>query len=187
VLVDATTYAAARGQIRFAHRPSVTLRGRSAPTDVFLALAAVPPQLEENTGDVPLVGRDHELMLLTSALHEAISQREPRLVTVVGPAGIGKSRLVRELYRYSRAIEGTEICWRAGRCPPYGENTAYAALADIVKAQAGVLATDPPETARERLDTALSDLVPEGETARLSDALRPLVGLPGSPLSTEDA
>jgi class 3 adenylate cyclase/tetratricopeptide (TPR) repeat protein len=187
VLVDATTYGAARGQIRFAQRPSVTLRGRSAPSDVFLALAAVPPQLEENTGDVPLVGRNHELMLLTSALHEAVIQREPRLVTVVGPAGIGKSRLVRELYRYSRTIEGTDVCWRAGRCPPYGENTAYAALADIVRAQAGVLATDPPETARERLDTALQDLVPEGETARLSDALRPLVGLPGSPLSTEDA
>src|SRR5690606_19690371 len=52
---------------------------------------------------------------------------------------------------------------------------------------AGVLATDPPATARQRLDAALRDLVPEGEAARLSDALRPLVGLPGSPLSTEDA
>jgi hypothetical protein len=70
---------------------------------------------------------------------------------------------------------------------PSAENTAYAALADIVKAQAGVLVTDTPSTARERLDAALLDLVPAGESARLSDALRPLVGLPGSPLSTEDA
>ncbi|HEV8163119.1 MAG TPA: adenylyl cyclase, partial [Actinomycetota bacterium] len=61
------------------------------------------------------------------------------------------------------------------------------ALADIVKNQAGVLATDGPEAARDRLDAALKDLVPASESARLSDALRPLVGLPGSPLSTEDA
>ena len=50
-----------------------------------------------------------------------------------------------------------------------------------------MLATDTPETARDRLDAALADLVPAGESARLSDALRPLLGLPGSPLSTEDA
>ena len=113
--------------------------------------------------------------------------RRPRLVTVLGRAGIGKSRLVRELYQHARAAGRHPVCWRSGRCPPFGENVAYAALADIVKAQAGVLATDTPEAARDRLDAALRDLVPAGESARLSDALRPLVGLPGSPLSTEDA
>jgi class 3 adenylate cyclase/tetratricopeptide (TPR) repeat protein len=198
VLVCGSTQAAARTEIRFAAQPAVTLRGRTAPTEVWLALAPVPPQLDEEGGDAlsppshglarpQLVGRDHELGLLTAALHHVIAAREPRLVTVLGPAGIGKSRLVRELYEYARGLEGIDICWRGGRCPPYGENTAYAALADIVKAQAAVLATDPPPTARERLDTALRDLVPESEAARLSDALRPLVGLPGSPLSTKDA
>ncbi len=200
VLVCATTHAATRTEIRCAEHPPITLRGRSTPTQVWLALGPVPPQLDEDDGGSPLVGREHELALLTSALHHAITQREPRLVTVLGSAGIGKSRLVRELYQHARALAGTgheqgapsetlgaDICWRGGRCPPYGENTAYAALADIVKAQAGVLATDAPSTARVRLDKALRDLVPEGEAARLSDALRPLVGLPGSLLSTEDA
>ncbi len=107
-------------------------------------------------------------------------------MTVLGPAGIGKSRLVRELYQHARQLDDP-VCWRSGRCPPFGENVAYAALADIVKAQAGVLATDAPEAAWDRLDAALRDLLPASETARLSDALRPLVGLPGSPLSTEDA
>ena len=187
VLVCATTCLAARTEIRFEPRPEIVLRGRSTPTEVWLALAPVPPQLDEAAGDLPLAGRDHELALLISALHHAIATREPRLVTVLGPAGIGKSRLIRELYQHARQLEGMDICWRSGRCPPYGENTAYAALADIVKAQAGMRATDAPETARAGLDAALRDLVPAGEASRLSDALRPLVGLPGSPLSTEDA
>jgi class 3 adenylate cyclase len=182
VLVCATTHTAARTLIQFDAQPAVTLRGRSVPTEVWLAQSAVPAQVDEAGDDVPLVGRDHELALLTSALGHAIRHREPGLVTVLGPAGIGKSRLVRELYDHG----GSLVRWLRGRCPPYGENTAYAALADIVKAQAGVLATDPPATARDRLETALRDLAGEGEAARLTDALGPLVGLPGSPLSPED-
>jgi predicted ATPase/class 3 adenylate cyclase len=186
VLVCATTYAATRTEIRFAGQPPITLRGRSAPTEVWLALAAVPPQLDDDTGDAPLVGRTHELAVLTSALRHVIEQREPRLVTLLGPAGIGKSRLVREFYQHAQSLD-VGVCWRGGRCPPYGENIAYAALADIVRAHAGVRPTDSPATARQRLDAALADLVSEPDAARLSDALRPLVGLPGSPLSTEDA
>ncbi len=134
-----------------------------------------------------MVGRDHELGLLTSALHHVIRERTPQLVTVLGRAGIGKSRLVRELYQHASQLIDVPVCWRSGRCPPFGENVAYAALADMVRAQAGVQATDTPDAARDRLDAMLAELVPAGESARLSDALRPLLGLPGSPLSTEDA
>jgi hypothetical protein len=88
------------------------------------------------------------------------------------------------------------VVWRSGRCQPYGENVAYAPLADVVKAEAGVLATDTPQTVRERLDAALRDLVPAGtdgraassrdaQSARFSDALRPLFLL--DLLSAEDA
>jgi class 3 adenylate cyclase len=187
VLVCGTTRTAARTEIRFANQPPVTLRGRTNPTEVWLAVAPVPQQLEEDAGDLPMVGRDHELGLLTSALEHVIRERQPRLVTVLGRAGIGKTRLVRELYQHARQLSDVDVCWRSGRCPPFGENVALAALSDIVKAQAGVLATDTPETARDRLDAALHDLVPASGSARLSDALRPLVGLLGSPLSTEDA
>src|SRR5689334_7774358 len=133
-----------------------------------------------------MVGRDHELSLLTSALRHVIDERSPRVVTILGRAGIGKSRLVRELYQDAAAGLDGQLCWRSGRCQPFGENVAYAALADIVKAQAGVLASDTVETARDRLDASLRDLVPAGQSSRFSDALRPLLGLPGSPLSTED-
>ncbi len=187
VLVCGPTHLATRTEIRYAAQSAMTLRGRSTPTEVWLAVAAVAQQADEHSDAIPMVGREHELGLLTSALHHVIRERTPRLVTVLGRAGIGKSRLVRELYQHARHLVDVQVSWRSGRCPPFGENVAYAALADIVKAQAGVLATDTPEAARDRLDAALRDLVPDSEWARLSDALRPLFGVAGSPLSTEDA
>ncbi len=187
VLVDGATHAATRTEIRYAAQAPLTLRGRTNPTEVWLALAPVQVQVVEESDAVAMVGRDHELGLLTSALHHVIRERTPQLVTVLGRAGIGKSRLVRELYQHASQLVDVQVCWRSGRCPPFGENVAYAALADVVRAQAGVLATDSLDAARDRLDAALQDLVPAGESARLSDALRPLLGLPGSPLSTEDA
>jgi class 3 adenylate cyclase len=187
VFIDAATHAATRTEIRAGEQDPLTLRGRSRPTEVWLALAPVQHLLDEETDAIAMVGRDHELGLLTSALRHVVDERSPRLVTILGRAGIGKSRLVRELYQHAIALVDTQVCWRSGRCQPFGENVAYSPLADVVRAQAGVLATDSPQAVRERLDTALRDLVPAGQSARFSDALRPLLGLPGSPLSTEDA
>jgi class 3 adenylate cyclase len=187
VLIDAATQAATRAEIRSAEQEPLNLRGRSSPTEVWLALAPVQHLPEEHADAIAMVGRDHELALLTSALRHVIDERSPRLVTILGRAGIGKTRLVRELYQHAMALVDTTVVWRSGRCQPYGENVAYAPLADVVKAQAGVLASDTPQTVRDRLDASLRELVPPGQSARFSDALRPLLGLPGSPLSTEDA
>ena len=66
----------------------------------------------------------------------------PQVVTVFGRAGIGKSRLVRELFKHAERLIDQPVTWRTGRCPPFGENVAFAALADIVKAEAGILDTD---------------------------------------------
>ncbi|HEX5740656.1 MAG TPA: adenylate/guanylate cyclase domain-containing protein, partial [Pilimelia sp.] len=200
VLVCGTTYALTNTEIRYAPQPPVTLRGRSTPTEVWLALDAIQRRLPDQEPDAtPLVDRDHELNLLVNALHRALRDRMPQLVTIFGHAGIGKSRLVRELYRHSDRLLDEPITWRTGRCPPFGENVTYAALADIVKAEAGILDTDDAATADKRLSAAVRSLVsasaadgharvaamPEAE--RLTDALRPLVGLPGPKLPAEEA
>ncbi|GGK26393.1 hypothetical protein GCM10010124_18770 [Pilimelia terevasa] len=198
VLVCGATYALTQTEIRYASQPPVTLRGRSTPTEVWLALDAVQRRLPDQEPDpTPLVDRDHELNLLINALHRALSDRMPQLVTVFGHAGIGKSRLVRELYRHSDRLLEEPITWRTGRCPPFGENVTFAALADIVKAEAGILDTDDAATADERLSAAVRALVaapvpdPRPHVApqadRLIDALRPLVGLPGPRLPPEEA
>jgi class 3 adenylate cyclase len=187
VLICGTTYALVKSSINCAAQPPVTLRGRSTPTEVWLALAPLRrnhPARE--TGSTPLVNRTHELSLLVNALHRALRERTPQLVTVLGHAGIGKSRLVHELFQHAQQLFDARVAWRTGRCPPFGENVTFAALADIVKAQAGILDTDSADTARGRLDDALLELVGPVEVARLSDPLGPLVGLPGSKLAADE-
>jgi class 3 adenylate cyclase/tetratricopeptide (TPR) repeat protein len=188
VLVCGLTHALTRESIRYAEQPPVVLRGRSSPTEVWLALA---PLLRQDPGHgpdtTPLIDREHELGLLVNALHRSLRDRRPQVVTIFGRAGIGKSRLVRELYRHAERLADEPVTWHVGRCPPFGENVTFAALADVVKAEAGILDTDPAEVAARRLATAVGALVGSAESDRLVDALRPLVGLPGTALPAEES
>jgi class 3 adenylate cyclase/predicted ATPase len=191
VLVCAPTHALTSSAIRYEPQPPAVLRGRSAPTEVWLALAPIQRQPAGPEPDTtPLVDREHELGLLINALHRTLRDRTPQLVTVFGRAGIGKSRLVRELFRHAERLIDEPVTWRIGHCPPFGENVTVAALADIVKAETGILDTDTAVTAEARLTETVRDLVgPEGragalredEVDRLVGALRPLVGLPVLP------
>ncbi|HET8683707.1 MAG TPA: AAA family ATPase, partial [Micromonosporaceae bacterium] len=179
VITCGATHAATRSTIRYAEQSPAQLRGRSTPTEVWLAVEPVQPQPAEREPEpAPLVGREHELAMLVNALHRALQDRTPQLVTVFGQAGIGKTRLVRELHRQAQQVQGQPVVWRTGRCPPFGENVTFAALASIVKAEAGVLDTDPADVAAARLDATLRGLVDDAEAARLASALGPLVGLP---------
>ncbi|GAA4442769.1 ATP-binding protein [Phytohabitans houttuyneae] len=193
VLVCGTTYALTRDAIRFAARPAVTLRGRSAPTEVWLAEAPLRAARADRAADAtPMIGREHELRLLDNALRRALQDRAPQLVTLFGHAGIGKSRLVRELHALATpaaSAAGGEagVCWLVGNCPPFGDDVAFAALADIVKAECGILDTDTAPAAAQRLSSAVADLVPAAEATRLVDALRPLVGLDGNRMPAEEA
>ena len=86
-------------------------------------------------------------------------------MTVVGVPGIGKSRLVRELFE---AVEPgpDHITWRQGRSLPYGDGVTYWALGEMVKAQAGVLESDPPEQAGEKLGHAVDQVAGDVSEAR---------------------
>ena len=188
VLVCGTTYAATRTAVRYTEQQPALLRGRSVPTELWLAqasLGSTHPDREQSR--TPLVNRNHELALLINALHRAFQERTPQLVTVLGHAGIGKSRLVLELVRHTDRLYSTPVTWRTGRCPPFGENLTYAALADIVKGQAGILDTDDAEVARGRLEATLRTLIDPDDVGPLANALSPLVGLAGTKLPADDA
>jgi class 3 adenylate cyclase len=185
VLVDGPTHAATADDFRYERREPVTLRGHTTPTELWVPVTQVRRRITARDQGTPLVNRVHELGLLTGALNRMVTDREPQLVTLFGRAGIGKSRLVTELFRYAES-RSPGIRWCTGHCPPFGENVTYAAFADIVKTEAGILDSDDAATARVRLREAVSRLVPPAEADRLTNALGPLVGLPGQQLLAED-
>jgi predicted ATPase len=97
-----------------------------------------------------------------------------QLVTVVGEPGVGKSRLVAELFAY--LVTKPELTrWRQGRCLPYGEGITFWALGEIVKAEAGILESDSPDVAAAKLDAAVAPEEPERQW--LLQRLGPLVGV----------
>jgi class 3 adenylate cyclase len=173
VLVDATTRRAADRAIRFKPAEPVAAKGKAEPVAVWLALGSrsclgvdVAP-----APATPLVGRDHELGLLRDALAR-IRRGQSQLLTLVGVPGIGKSRLVAELLRLVEA-EPELTTWRQGRSLPYGEGVAFWALGEMVKAEAGILETDPAEVAAAKLDRAATSLVEGAEAAWVAAHLRP--------------
>src|SRR5439155_10080371 len=97
--------------------------------------------IELDAPATPLVGRERERDLLVSTFDRVRRESSTQLVTIAGVPGIGKSRLVAELYgELEREAELTN--WRRGRALPYGEGGALWAFAEMVKAQAGILESD---------------------------------------------
>jgi class 3 adenylate cyclase/tetratricopeptide (TPR) repeat protein len=180
VLVGETTYRATRHVIEYAERDPVAAKGKAEPVRVWEALEArsrFGSDVEQRTL-LPLVGRARELEAMLGSLDRALREREPQLVTLVGVPGIGKSRLVAELF--ARLQELPELVyWRQGRALPYGEGVSFWALAEMVKAQAGISENDAPGVAEEKLRASVDALVPEAERGWAVEHLRPLLGLVG--------
>jgi DNA-binding SARP family transcriptional activator/class 3 adenylate cyclase len=182
VLVDETTWRATERAIEYGTAPPVQAKTKAAPVTVWRALEP-RASLGVDVAQVPrtpLVGRRRELDLLRAALSRARGDGLLQVVTLVGVPGIGKSRLVLELLQQV-AAETELTTWRQGRCLAYGQGVSLWALGEIVKAQAGILESDPAEEAEAKLRRAVADLVADQrEAAWVIGHLRPLVGLVGA-------
>ena len=152
ILAGETTYRGTEATIDYREHDPVTAKGKVGPVavwEVVQARARFGVDLAPKTR-TPLVGRERELDMLVATLQRARQQRSTELLTLVGVPGIGKSRLVGELFHW---IEGSGrlTYWRQGRSLPYGEGVSYWALAEMVKAQAGILETDPDDEVEAKL------------------------------------
>jgi class 3 adenylate cyclase/tetratricopeptide (TPR) repeat protein len=177
ILVGATTQSATRDAIEYRETDPVRAKGKAEPVPVWEALRAQSSFGVDvfQEGRAPLVGREREVDLLLDAFTRVRADLAPQLVTLVGVPGIGKSRLVWELFQ---AVERDPdlVYWRQGRCLPYGEGVAFWAVGEMVKAQAGILDTDSGEEAGAKLEGAVAAAT--GEDAHWVAAhLRPLIGL----------
>ncbi len=178
ILVDETTYRATERVIAYELSPPIEAKGKSAPIDVWEAIRPTARVGVERQGGAPLVGRDRELTLLRESLARVIGEREAQLVTLVGVPGIGKSRLVYELFQAIETGEHGLVYWRHGRSLPYGDGVTFWALAEMVKAQAGVLETDDASRTEAKLRETVAALVSDpADMEWLDSHLRPLVGL----------
>jgi predicted ATPase/class 3 adenylate cyclase len=160
VLVGERTFRETRAVIEYRAAAPVVAKGKRDPVPVWEALQARARLGVDvaHRAQTALVGRQHELNVLRDALARMRAERTPQLVTLVGVPGIGKSRLVYELSRIADA-EAELISWRQGRCLPYGEGVSFWALAEIVKAQAGILADDPPDRAEAKVAAMAAEVV----------------------------
>ena len=178
VLADERTYRATNRSIMYEPVSEITAKGKSQSVPAWAAIAprsAVPEQAR--TQDVPLVGRGEELGRLWAALARSRETPATQRVSIVGPPGIGKTRLVRELG--SRALQSPDpVRWLRGRSLAYGDGVAFWALGEMVKDEAGILESDQAEVAAHKLRQAVDAVVGEyREREWVARHLRPLVGL----------
>jgi class 3 adenylate cyclase len=179
ILVGETTYRTTSQVITYRTAETVTAKGKAEPLPAWEAVEARSRLGVDlaSTSRTPLVGRSHELGVLIDALARVRRERSPQLVTIVGVPGIGKSRLVAELCRVVDQ-EPEPVYWRQGRSLPYGDGVTFWALAEMIKAQAGILETDPPDEAEQKLRISVAELVHDPAEAQWVEGhLRPLAGL----------
>jgi class 3 adenylate cyclase/tetratricopeptide (TPR) repeat protein len=181
ILVDETTFRATEVAVEYATTDAVEAKGKSLRVPAWEARVSRMPVGAERLGATRLVGRKQELGALRDAVGAALSEREPRLVTVVGVPGIGKSRLVRELHgMVDEGVFGA-VTWLRGRSLPYGEDMSFWAFREMIKTQAGVLETDSRAVAEAKLANTVATLAIEASQADwVRRHLVPLLGMAGS-------
>ena len=180
ILVGETTYRATAEVITYRAAEPVSAKGKALPVPAWEALEARSRFGVDlaRVSRAPLAGRQREVNVLSDALERVRSDRSTQLVTLAGVPGMGKSRLVAELFRVADEDSGELIAWRQGRSLPYGDGVTFWALAEMVKAQAGILETDTPDQAEAKLRAAVSGLLADPTDARWVEGhLRPLAGL----------
>jgi class 3 adenylate cyclase/tetratricopeptide (TPR) repeat protein len=189
ILVDEPTYRATSSVIEYREAGPVQAKGKAEPVPVW-EVVALRARLGVDIafkGGAELVGRKEELRLLRDAVARSERERSPQLVTLVGAPGIGKSRLLFELWSDLATDPSVFVYWRQGRSLPYGEGVSFWALGEMVKAQAGILESDSAEAAGDKLRTAVAGVIgDEVEAWWVLEHLRPLVGLGGPPQDAAD-
>jgi class 3 adenylate cyclase/tetratricopeptide (TPR) repeat protein len=123
------------------------LKGKAERVAAYRLVSAAGLDGNVRRVDTPIVGREAELSSLSAAWQQACEQRAARLVTNVGEAGMGKSRLVHEVLE--RVAIGARVL--RGRCLAYGEGITFWPLVGMVRGAAAIGDDDAPETAREKV------------------------------------
>jgi class 3 adenylate cyclase/tetratricopeptide (TPR) repeat protein len=180
VLVGEATHRAASKAIAFEEAGEQVLKGKVAPVRAWRALRVVAQRGGRNrveSLEAPFVGRQDELRLLKDLFHTTAREERTRLVSVTGPAGIGKSRLAHEFLLYLDGLIET-VWWHNGRCPAYGDGISFWALGEMVRGRVGLLETDDEATTRAKVSQTVAQHVSDPDERRwIESALLALLGI----------
>ncbi len=180
VFVDEATRRVAEAGVSFVSAGEHQLKGKAEPVPLWRAdrvLAGVGGSQRIDGLEAAFVGRDAELRLVKELFHACWDRRTPRLVSVTGVAGVGKSRLGWEFEKYVDGLADT-VRWHRGRCLSYGEGVAFWALAEMVRQRLQIAEEDSTDAAAEKLVTGLQQwLTDPAERAYVGPRLGQLLGV----------
>ena len=161
VLVGDATRRATEQSVVYEDAGTHELKGKAEPAALARALrvvSGVRGTLKSHGLEAPFVGRDRELRQIKDLFHTCAESGRAHLVSVTGIAGIGKSRLAWEFYKYFDGLPQLTY-WHRGRCLSYGEGVTYWALADMVRMRCRIGEEDEPGVALEKLRATLEEHV----------------------------
>jgi class 3 adenylate cyclase/tetratricopeptide (TPR) repeat protein len=180
VLVGEATKRATEAAIAYEPAGEHELKGKAESVQLFRASRVMSGRagvLRSAGLEPPFVGRERELRMVKELFHASADERRAQLVSVVGIAGVGKTRMSWEFEKYIDGLAG-ETWWHRGRCLSYGEGVAYWALAEMVRMRCGIVEDEEPPSALGKLHVALAEHLPDpDERAWVEPRLAHLLGL----------
>jgi class 3 adenylate cyclase len=180
ILLGADTHALVRDSVTADAVEPLTLKGKTEPVPAW-RLVGVTDEVRRHARplEAPLVGRRRPLRLLDDAFREAVEERICHLFTILGVAGVGKSRLVEEFI----GSLGDQAQVALGRCLAYGHGITYWPVAEAIRHGTGIAEADPPETVFARLREVLGA---EPEAERVAAIVGGLLGIEESPPAPDE-
>ena len=165
VTVGERTMRATRGAVRYEELSPLELKGKAEPVPAWEALSLTATHSVGRlapANESPLVGRDNELVTLETLYERVVREGSPHLVSLIGEAGVGKTRLLREFERVlgEHSIAPTV---RTGRCLPYGSGIVFWALGEVLRAECAIVDSDSAEEAWRKLSTYVAGLFGDGD------------------------
>ncbi len=187
VLVNDAARRASDAAIGYEDAGTHTLKGKAEMVQLWRAVQVTASRggvVRSAVLEPPFVGRDREIRVLKELFHSAVDDGASKLLTVVGIAGIGKSRLAWEFEKYLDGL-AEQVWWHRGRCLAYGDGVAYWALAEMVRMRARIAEEEAVEDALPKLIATLDAAIPdEDERSWVQPRLTHLLAL-GDPQSFE--
>ena len=176
VTVGERTMRASATAVNYERLEPLDLKGKAQPVPAWEAVCLTAEQAVGRAAparESALVGRDGELTTLETLYERVLDEDTPQLVTLIGEAGVGKSRLLREFER-RLGEHPSDPALRTGRCLPYGSGIVFWALGEVLRAEASIVDSDSAEEAWRKLSLYVSVL--RGDEGEASDRQAAMIG-----------